>query len=496
MTESTNRNAWRQLRQQMQEFFDFEELRTLTFDLSVDYEVLGEGLGKPERIIKLIEYMVRHGRLPDLLDALAEARPKLEWPTEADLPQTADHQPILESQALGQLYNVLPLPPNYLPRPKAIEGLKTAVLSPKESTGQSDSIGLQGMGGIGKSVLAAAIAWDDDVRHHYRDGIFWISLGQTPALETRQKQLVDGLEPGALTFHDVQEGRAQLSRTLANKQCLIILDDVWELEHATAFDVLAQSHSRMLISTRNLDILQALGAEVHTVALLDDTAALTLLAQAAQADPAATLTSAEARTVVKFCGNLPLALAMVGAMVRGRADAWNRAMRRLEKADLSRIKENFPHYPYPDLLRAIQVSVEALDDSDVANLDPIDRYVDLAVFAEDTPIPLSVLEKLWEPAGLDDIDTEDLVEAYIGRSLAQLDELGHLRLHDLNVNYVRQQAGDLQTRHEQLLESYQEATDDGTWPTGPNDGYFFQQLIYHLKEAKRTDEIRDLLLDF
>lgn len=480
----------------MQELFDFQELRELTFDLGLDYEVLGEGLGKPERIIKLIEYMVRNGRLPDLLTGLKDARPHFNWPDIADLPQTADHQPILESQTLGQLYNVLPLPPNYLPRPQEIARLQTAVLRPKENTGQSGSIGLQGMGGIGKSVLAAAIAWDDNVRQYYRDGIFWISLGQTPALETRQKQLVDGLEPGTPTFHDVQEGRAQLSRTLANKQCLIILDDVWELEHATAFDVLAQSQSRLLISTRNLDILQALGADIHQVQLLDNNNALNLLAQAAAADPATTQNNPEAHAVVKFCGNLPLALAMVGAMVRGRPDAWNRALRRLERADLSRIKENFPHYPYPDLLRAIQVSVEALDDGDLAKLDPIDRYVDLAVFPQDTSIPLSVLERLWEPSGLDDIDTEDLVEAFVGRSLATLDEKGHLRLHDLNVNYVQQQAGSLQDRHDQLLESYQEATDDGTWPTGPNDGYFFQQLIYHLQHADRTDEIRDLLIDF
>ena len=34
---------------------------------------------------------------------------------------------------------------------------------------------------------------------------------------------------------------------------------------------------------------------------------------------------------------------------------------RLRAADLEAIKRNFPGYPYPDLLRAIEVSVEALE---------------------------------------------------------------------------------------------------------------------------------------
>jgi hypothetical protein len=375
-------NAWRELRQQIQTLFDFAELRELTFDLEVDYEDLGEGLGKPERVIKLIEFMVSNGRLADLLAGLHQARPAFEWPTEADLPAASGH-PLFDGPTMAQLYNVMPLPPNYLPRPRELDGLKTAVLNPDSATGRSRIIGLQGMGGIGKSVLAAAVAWDDDVRGHFPDGIYWISLGQTPALETRQKQLVDGLHPGAPTFRDVQEGRAQLSRTLADKQCLIVIDDVWEMAHATAFDVLAQSQSRLLITSRNLDILQALGADTHRVQLLDDHAAITLLAQAASVDPLSVVGDAEARQVAKECGHLPLALAMVGAMVRGNAQPWNRALRRLERADLSRIKENFPHYPYPDLLRAIQVSVEALNDEDLKSLDPIDRYIDLAIFAED-----------------------------------------------------------------------------------------------------------------
>ena len=58
-------------------------------------------------------------------------------------------------------------------------------------------------------------------------------------------------------------------------------------------------------------------------------------------------------------------------MIRLRPTAWKDALGRLQRADLEAVKRNFPGYPYPDLLRAIEVSIEALE--------PVDRerYLDL-----------------------------------------------------------------------------------------------------------------------
>jgi NB-ARC domain len=100
----------------------------------------------------------------------------------------------------------------------------------------------------------------------------------------------------------------------------------------------------------------------------------------------------EAAEVAKECGYLPLALAMIGAMMRSdpRPTAWPDVLARLKQADLKKIKRTFPGYPYPDLLRAIEVSVERLE--------PVDRerYLDLAVFPEDQPLSESALSVLWK----------------------------------------------------------------------------------------------------
>src|ERR1039457_1347819 len=49
---------------------------------------------------------------------------------------------------------------------------------PQVITGADARVGMQGMGGIGKSVLAAALARNSQVRQSYPDGVVWISCGQ------------------------------------------------------------------------------------------------------------------------------------------------------------------------------------------------------------------------------------------------------------------------------------------------------------------------------
>lgn len=194
----------------------------------------------------------------------------------------------------------------------------------------------------------------------------------------------------------------------------------------------------------------------------------------------------EAHQIVEECGRLPLALAMIGAMLNGKPDRWQNVLNKLQNADLEKIKYQFPDYPYPDLLKAIQVSVEALE-ADVQK-----RYLDFAVFPEDTPIPEVVLRTFWESESLDKFETQDVIDLLVERSLIRRDEQNCLTLHDLQYDYLRKQAGDLSILHNRLLTAYKKYCSQG-WHTGINDGYFFQNLAYHLRESVRKDELYRLL---
>jgi len=48
------------------------------------------------------------------------------------------------------------------------------------------AVAVYGYGGIGKSTLAAALAADCDIRRRYRDGVIWLTIGQTPNIVSRQ----------------------------------------------------------------------------------------------------------------------------------------------------------------------------------------------------------------------------------------------------------------------------------------------------------------------
>ena len=67
------------LRQTLTGRFDVGELRTLCFDLGVDYDDL-PGQGKASKARELIRYLERRGRIPDLVTVGGQMRPDVSWP--------------------------------------------------------------------------------------------------------------------------------------------------------------------------------------------------------------------------------------------------------------------------------------------------------------------------------------------------------------------------------------------------------------------------------
>jgi hypothetical protein len=285
---------------------------------------------------------------------------------------------------LGRLHGVPDLPPHYLPRAEHIDGLKRKLLAGKGNvgiTGGSSVVGVYGMGGIGKTVLAAALARDSEVRRAFFDGIYRLTIGQKPNLLDLQNQLLRRLTSSRKALTTEREAKDALREVLEGRSSLLIVDDAWTIDHSDAFSVTAPP-ACLIITTRNREVIVGIGAGEHRLDVFSPSDALRILADWV-GEKSLDKLSPEACEVAKECGYLPLALAMIGAMVRlsSRPTAWKDALTRLQRADLIGIKTAFPGYPYPDLLRAIQVSIDALD--------PIDqeRYLDLAVFPEDQSIP-------------------------------------------------------------------------------------------------------------
>jgi len=398
-------------------------------------------------------------------------------------------------EPLGKVIGVPGLPANFLPRPSELMALRDAVLSdlrepvavvgtPTRPPSPLHSTGLHGMGGIGKTVLATALARDFKVRAALPDGIIWVTVGQTPNLVARQVEIASALGEAAVSYEDAQQGRARLSRLLADKRCLIILDDVWRKKHADAFDALGP-RCRLVVTTRDSSLITALGARECRLDVLSDESALDLLAQWAD-KPVGDLPP-EARQVAEECGNLPLALSVCGAHVRD-GTPWSDLLAALRVADLE-----FLDHPQGSVMKSLKVSIDALPPEDAK------RYLDLAVFPSDESIPESAVVTMWQAGGdFPERYARKLITTLKCKALLNADgEAPHRRisLHDLFGDYIRRAHADLVPLHNRLLDAYAAKCPDG-WPTGPNDSYFFERLAWHMIIAGRTDDLRTLLLDY
>ena len=182
---------------------------------------------------------------------------------------------------------------------------------------------------------------------------------------------------------------------------------------------------------------------------------------------------------------------MVGALVHGgllngRADAWVAALHRLSNAQLDYIRFPLEHYPYPELQLAIQVSVDSLEPRFR------DRYLMMSVFPDDVPVPESTLRTLWE---VDEYEMQSTVDSWLAASLATRDDRERIALHDLQLDYARKivpyKIGAL---HHQVVTQYA-ASCGGVWSKGPNDGYFFQHIAWHMAGAGKWQELATMLLD-
>ncbi|MET0395446.1 MAG: NB-ARC domain-containing protein [Longimicrobiaceae bacterium] len=395
---------------------------------------------------------------------------------------------------LGRLLGIPELPPHYLPRREDLDRLKVALLQGTDSavgiTGAPSRLGLHGQGGIGKSVLAAALARDDDVRRAFPDGVLWVTLGQDPDLSRVQADLLRGLgEPVAVT--SVEDGRRILDEKMSDRASLIIVDDAWDTRHARAFDV-AGARSRLVVTTRDAAILTTIGAREESVERLPEGPALELLARWAGQEPGSL--PDEARAVSRECGYVPLALSVAGARVRDGL-SW------LDLLDaLQRGKLEFLDHPYASVFGSMRLGVDALPSEERR------RYLELAVFPEDVRVPESVVLKLWRvTGGLSSTESKALLAKFGRKALLERSVTNHraeIAFHDLQHDFLRIIVEDLPRLHGQFLNALAETlprTESGNpaWHALPEDEvYPWVHLSAHLAAAGRIDEQREVLLDY
>ena len=167
------------------------------------------------------------------------------------------------------------------------------------------------MGGVGKTLTAAALVRDEEVRSSF-EKICWVSLGQepdTPSLQqTLHIQLVGRpLSEAART--DERVALEALKEAAAGVSVLLVLDDVWEEGHTNPLNLVdgAPAGSAVVVTTRMRSLLA--GATEVQCGVLSVEASLELLLRAGGCEHLLDSPPPTATEAVELCGRLPLAMA-------------------------------------------------------------------------------------------------------------------------------------------------------------------------------------------
>jgi WD40 repeat protein len=403
---------------------------------------------------------------------------------------------------LSSLTNIPQLPPHFLVRREEIAAIANKVLidlkKPQIITHEKQSTAVTGMGGLGKSVIAAAFARSREARTAFKDGIIWLSIGQKPDLLSNIKILGFALgdkDPGNYLDLEIAK-KIQLPRILENKNCLITLDDVWDKDHVEHFRDALGPKCRLLITTRDRSIATSLGAQEYLLGMLDESQALFILAEWCEKEVDSL--PPEAKEIAKECGYLPFALSLCGAMVRD-GSMWSDLLGALKEADLTFIEKDLPNYrEYTTILKSMKVSVDALA---VKDSTAAECYKELVVFyGKAVPEAAVITYWLHRFSGLTERNARSkILPTLASKSLLRLDGEDpnqRISLHDLQRDYLQAIVGNMKILHGMLLEAYAKRCSNEGWTRGPNDGYFFERLAYHLYESGRKDELRQTLLSF
>ncbi|GBG65355.1 hypothetical protein CBR_g50717 [Chara braunii] len=252
------------------------------------------------------------------------------------------------------------------------------------------ALGVVGMGGIGKTTLAKLINNDNEIRRHFRDGVFWVVVG-LEMHSSRPKSVLRSLYQKVTSGRDLRSGDefedsvAAFRRAVRGKRMLFVLDDVWKKESVEWIHDVIETDSRVLITTRNAQVLSRPGVGVYNLNLLKDEDALQLLCRHSFGDrevPKHLLPVV--LDVCQECQGLPLALKVIGSFLQGmgRAD-WEHMLRKLRTA--TPLDGTFQDA----LMAKLRVSFNDL--SDVLQ----DMFLDLAAYPEDTDILVHPLLLMW-----------------------------------------------------------------------------------------------------
>jgi WD40 repeat protein len=374
---------------------------------------------------------------------------------------------------------------DFVSRPKEFEAMLSALLDANHANPVVITTALQGAGGFGKTTLAIALCHHDDVITAFDDGILWATLGEAPKVQHELTKLYAALTGERPSFLDIDDAAIHLAERLDQKNCLIVIDDVWDANHVVPFLRGGKQCSR-LITTRRLDVISETGAQWISVDEMTADQSIELLKARL---PLVPTDVAPLRALARRLGEWPLLLKLAASQLRerlDRGDSFEGALAYVNMALQRRGPVAFDRANATERSDAVGRTVRA----SLELLSPIDRIrcAELAIFPEGIMVPLSAIRALWQ---LDQFETEETVQRLDAAALVDFDlKVGAIRVHNVLQEYLRTELTNTPAIHARLVR-----TGWPDWYALP-DNYAWRWLSWHLLQAGDPEPLRSLLGDY
>jgi glycerol-3-phosphate cytidylyltransferase-like family protein len=402
---------------------------------------------------------------------------------------------------------------NFVERPDALNAVKAKLLAEDERTLVVSAIA--GLGGLGKTVLAEVLVQDLEVQARFADGILWVTLGQSPDLQKFLANWIHELDksredPSANTLESASR---YLHNLLAERQMLLVVDDVWNAAHAEWFRVGGEG-CRVLVTTREAQIE---GADYYSLELMSEPEAIALVRQKL-GTKWRSAQEVEVKAFAKLLGYLPLALDLATNQVRDGL-SWEElraefeAERRSVASGIGRrsralnLLDSSEKWDDLDENAQRKCSLQACFNFSLKRLnhDQLQQFAWLGVLPEDVNLNSRMAEVLWDLKPLQAKKVLIMLRnrSFLTDGVATIAEEPTYRVHDLMHDMARslieegilssEPVPPLELAHRQFLERYRERAANRSWDGLPNDGYIHHHLTWHLEQANWDDELHALM---
>jgi hypothetical protein len=334
--------------------------------------------------------------------------------------------------------SIPPLPQLVIGRENDIKELKHKIGLGVEGQTTTVLTAIRGWPGVGKTTIAAVLAYDPDIATAFPDGVLWVSLGQEPNILAEMTAWGRTLGTDELLkARNIQEAQAQLSALLRNKCMLLLIDDVWQSEHAIPFNI-GGPKCTTLITTRLNDVARELAPSpenIYLLPVLSDESAMELMSILA---PSVVQNYRDdVLLLVHELEGLPLALQVAGRLLQSEASIGFDVKELIkELRESARILEEEAPPDRADLVKETTPKIAALLQKSTDLLDDFTRdcYAYLGVFApKPATFDLDAMAYVWEVE-----NPRDVVKKLVDYGLLEyVFELDRFQMHALLVTQAK-----------------------------------------------------------